>query len=311
MSQPFSKCLFLPVLFVVLTFTFSAACLGAPSNNVFQVSWNPQRITNGSPCIFTATSGEPLQALTGTFLGREIRFFPGTQKNTWYGMGGVDVGTPAGRYKLELVGRARNGERWEFQQTIFVGKTSYPKITLNVPQRFVAPGPEEVKRIEEDKQIKTVAFLKGEPYPEWSGDFAMPVDAPASDSFGTARVFNGKVASVHRGTDFRVASGTAVRAANDGQVVLAQPLFFEGGCVMIDHGDGLKTIYMHLSQIEVKPGEHVKKGQVIALSGGTGRATGPHLHLAVRWEGAYLDPMKLLKLPMPNYREHEAVKSSD
>jgi murein DD-endopeptidase MepM/ murein hydrolase activator NlpD len=171
-----------------------------------------------------------------------------------------------------------------------------------VPEQFVAPSPEQQQQIERDKTLKTAAFAEGAPLPQWSGNFSMPVEAEASDSFGTARVFNGKVASVHRGTDFRVISGTPVRAANDGQVVLASPLFFEGNCVVIDHGEGLKTIYMHLSEIQVKVGEPVKKGQVIALSGGTGRATGPHLHLAVRWEGAYLDPTKLLKMQMPEYR---------
>jgi murein DD-endopeptidase MepM/ murein hydrolase activator NlpD len=241
--------------------------------------------------------------MTGNFIGHEIRFFRGQQKNTWYGFAGVDVETPTGSYKLDAIGTAKNGEKREFQHVVFVGKTIYPKVTLHVPEQFVAPSPEQQQQIERDKTVKTAAFAEGAPLPRWSGNFSMPVGAEASDSFGTARVFNGKVASVHRGTDFRVISGTPVRAANDGQVVLAKPLFFEGNCVVIDHGEGLKTIYMHLSEIQVKDGERVRKGQVVALSGGTGRATGPHLHLAVRWEGAYLDPTKLLKMQMPEYAQ--------
>ena len=92
------------------------------------------------------------------------------------------------------------------------------------PEQFVAPSTEEQQQIEQDKAIKAAAFAKGEPLPEWTGNFTMPVEASASDSFGTARVFNGKVASVHRGTDFRVVSGTPVHAANAGQVVLANPI---------------------------------------------------------------------------------------
>jgi murein DD-endopeptidase MepM/ murein hydrolase activator NlpD len=243
-----------------------------------------------------------MEAMTGTFIGHEVRFFRGQQKNTWYGFAGVDVETPPGSYRLELVGTTRNNEHEQFERALFVGRTTYPKVTLRVPEQFVAPSPDQQRQIKQDKLLKAAAFAKGDVLPEWSGDFAMPVEAEASDSFGTARVFNDKVASVHRGTDFRVISGTPVRAANDGEVALASPLFFEGNCIFIDHGEGLKTIYMHLSEIQVKVGERVKKGQVIALSGGTGRATGPHLHLAVRWEGAYLDPTKLLKMKMPEYR---------
>jgi murein DD-endopeptidase MepM/ murein hydrolase activator NlpD len=78
-----------------------------------------------------------------------------------------------------------------------------------------------------------------------------------------------------------------------------RPLYFEGNCVVLDHGQGLLTLYLHLSEFKVKEGDVVERGQVIGLSGGTGRATGPHLHIAVRWEGVYLDPATLLKLDLP------------
>jgi murein DD-endopeptidase MepM/ murein hydrolase activator NlpD len=81
---------------------------------------------------------------------------------------------------------------------------------------------------------------------------------------------------------------------------LARLLFFEGNFVVIDHGQGLLSLYLHLSKISVKEGDEVRKGQEIGVSGGTGRATGPHLHLAVRWQGIYLDPQVLLKLQLPN-----------
>jgi murein DD-endopeptidase MepM/ murein hydrolase activator NlpD len=76
-------------------------------------------------------------------------------------------------------------------------------------------------------------------------------------------------------------------------------LFFEGNCVVVDHGQGLLTLYMHLSKIEVKEGDPIKTGENIGLSGGTGRATGPHLHVAVRWQGIYLNPATLLGLQLP------------
>ena len=83
---------------------------------------------------------------------------------------------------------------------------------------------------------------------------------------------------------------------NSGTVLLARFLYFEGNCVVIDHGQGLLTLYFHLSEFKVKEGDAVKRGQEIGLSGGTGRATGPHLHVAVRWQGTYLDPARLMQI---------------
>ena len=102
--------------------------------------------------------------------------------------------------------------------------------------------------------------------------------------------------------DFRAAAGTPVRAGNSGVVVLARPLYYEGNCVVIDHGLGLFTISMHLSQIAVREGQTVATGELLGLSGATGRVTGPHLHWAVRWQDAYLDPAKLLRLNLSAIR---------
>jgi murein DD-endopeptidase MepM/ murein hydrolase activator NlpD len=159
-----------------------------------------------------------------------------------------------------------------------------------------------MKEIDAEVALKHTVFGESAPAPLWSGDFRAPVTAAATDSFGTRRTFNGKLASVHKGMDFRAAMGTPVRAGNSGVVVLARPLYFEGNCVAIDHGMGLYTISMHLSRIDVHEGQHVTKGQRVGLSGATGRVTGPHLHWAVRWEGAYLDPAKLLKLDLSGVR---------
>jgi murein DD-endopeptidase MepM/ murein hydrolase activator NlpD len=153
-----------------------------------------------------------------------------------------------------------------------------------------------MKQIEFDSQAKQQAFATTAASPLWSGSFLAPVKAQPTDSFGTRRNFNGKLASIHKGTDFRAASGTTVHAGNSGTVILAQPLYYEGNCVMIDHGLGLISISMHLSRIDVKPGQQVTRGQQIGLSGATGRVTGPHLHWAIRWQGAMLDPARLLRL---------------
>ena len=176
----------------------------------------------------------------------------------------------------------------------------YPKVTLlKVPGRYTAPDPEQLRLIEHDKETKTEAFRVVTAEREWKGSFQRPVTAEISDVFGVQRVFNGAVQSTHQGLDFRVPTGTPVAAVNGGTVILARPLYFEGNCVVLDHGQGLLTLYLHLSEMRVKEGERVLKGHQIGLSGGTGRATGPHLHLAVRWQGVYLNPAGLLSLQLP------------
>jgi murein DD-endopeptidase MepM/ murein hydrolase activator NlpD len=174
--------------------------------------------------------------------------------------------------------------------------------SLTVAPKFVEPGPEEQARIKEERELKAKVFAASAAEPLWSKSFRAPVAAQATDSFGTRRMFNGKLASIHKGMDFRAATGTPVRAGNSGVIVLARPLYYEGNCVIIDHGLGFFTLSMHLSRIEVREGERVVAGQRLGLSGATGRVTGPHLHWAVRWEGAYLDPAKLLRMDLQPVR---------
>jgi murein DD-endopeptidase MepM/ murein hydrolase activator NlpD len=244
-----------------------------------------------------------VRTLSGNWLGHKIEFSFDANSKLWFALAGVALETKPGTYAIEL--RAENssgpsvGQPISFEKEIRVERQHYPRALLKVPPRYTAPSPEDQRQIEHDKETKDEAFKTLSPEREWKGSFAAPVNAAISDVFGVARVFNGSVQSTHQGLDFRVPSGTSVAAVNRGRVILARPLFFEGNCVVIDHGQGLLTLYLHLSKFSVKEGDEVKKGQEIGLSGGTGRATGPHLHLAVRWQGEYLNPQTLLKLNLP------------
>jgi murein DD-endopeptidase MepM/ murein hydrolase activator NlpD len=234
-------------------------------------------------------------------MGKDILFFPGqgqSGRNLWYALAGIDVETEPGSYPLAVEATAMDGHRLHTVVPLTVGPAKYRTGALTVAPNFVEPDAATQKEIAADKEIKDRIFGHTADSPVWSGDFAKPVNAPATDSFGTRRTFNGKLASIHRGMDFRAPSGTPVGAANSGTVVLAQKLFYEGNCVVIDHGLGFTTIYMHLSRIDVTAGQMVRKGQRLGLSGATGRVTGPHLHFAARWQGAYLDPAGLFRLSL-------------
>jgi murein DD-endopeptidase MepM/ murein hydrolase activator NlpD len=262
----------------------------------------PARLLNGAPVLFQVKAPARLDSLSGTWLGHHIDFsFDGSTK-TWFALAGVSLETVPGKYTLELTGaRAAGKAPLTFTHVFTVARASYPKIKveLTVEKKFTEPTPEQLQQIKEGQQIKQDYLNRVSPDRQWDGRFAAPADAPISDVFGSQRIFNGKAQSPHLGLDFRVPAGTPVTAMNSGTVLLARPLYFEGNFVVLDHGQGLLTLYLHLSEFKVKEGDVVKRGDVIGLSGGTGRATGPHLHVAVRWQGVNLDPQRLIQLPLP------------
>ena len=238
-------------------------------------------------------------SLQGKWQGRDLIFFSAGQRRIWYGLAGVDVEAKPGSYSLELDASMPDGRVLHTAREIQVRPAAYKTVRLQVAERFVQPDPETLKRIAAEQELKKKAFARETPAPEWSGSFRAPINSTVSEAFGTRRTFNGKQASIHRGTDYHAKEGTPILAANAGTVVLAQELFYEGNCVIIDHGQQFMTLYMHLSRIDVTAGEGVKKGQQIGLSGATGKVTGPHLHVAARWQGTYLDPTKLWALSLP------------
>jgi murein DD-endopeptidase MepM/ murein hydrolase activator NlpD len=260
------------------------------------VTLTPAVVAAGAP-VLIHVDASPNATLEGEWLGRKIQFFPARNGQGWFALAGVDVGAPVGpstlRISLRMEGAARNLSR-----TVLIHAAHYRTGSLTVAPKFVEPGPEELERIKAESELKARVFAASASQPLWTASFRAPVTAPPTDSFGTRRMFNGKLASVHKGMDFRAATGTPVRAGNSGTVVLARPLYYEGNCVVIDHGLGLFTLSMHLSRIDVREGQQVTPGDRLGLSGATGRVTGPHLHWAVRWQGAYLDPAKLLRLDL-------------
>jgi len=265
----------------------------------WSVRWEPLRLVNGAALVFRVAAPPGLKSLSGSWLGHEVFFTRDAPGKTWYGIAGVSLETAAGSYSLQLTGTARSGKEISFERKLRIRREKYPSIAVTVPPKFTEPSPDELQRINQEKTVKQEVFAHSAAQREWSGEFLPPVNARISDVFGTRRTFNGETRSTHQGLDYAVPPGTPVSALNRGTVLLARPLFFEGNCVVLDHGQGLLTLYMHLSELAVKEGETVTRGQRIALSGGSGRATGPHLHVAVRWQGVYLNPATLLRLKLP------------
>ena len=266
-----------------------------------QIRWQPSRPASGSPILFQVSAPASAQLVSAVWMNHEVIFFRSAKTNFWCGLAGVSLEAAPGSYDLRLTETLAGGKSVETLQRIKIARAVYPKITVKVAKQYTEPSSEQLAEISADKNVKQTVFGAGAENPQrlWTGQFAAPVEAPVSDVFGTARVFNQQIQSRHQGLDYAAPSGTPVHAVNRGTVILARPLFFEGNCVVVDHGQGLLSLYLHLSEFKVKEGEEIQEGQVIALSGGTGRASGPHLHLAIRWHGVYLDPAILMKLKVP------------
>jgi murein DD-endopeptidase MepM/ murein hydrolase activator NlpD len=168
---------------------------------------------------------------------------------------------------------------------------------LTVEEKYVELNPKDLARANrEAKEINTI-YASTLKEMLWTGPFTLPIPGETSGrNFGHRRVFNGEPRAPHNGSDLRAATGTPIHSSNRGRVVLAKNLFFTGNTVIVDHGLGVILLYAHLSRIDVKVGDMVDKGQLLGLSGATGRVTGPHLHWGLRIQGARVDPFTLVQM---------------
>jgi len=214
--------------------------------------------------------------------------------DAWTTILGVDLDAKPGVHTGEAVITKDDGKVERREITVDVESKSYPTEPLKVAGKFVEPSKAELARSQrENREVDAIyKRITSEIVPD--EPFTDPIPGEAGTNFGSRRIFNGEPRAPHSGADLHAATGTPVHATNRGRVVLAKPLFFTGNTVILDHGLGIYSLYAHLSHIDVREGEVVKNGQVVGLSGATGRVTAPHLHWGMRVQGARVDPFSLL-----------------
>src|ERR1043165_6197638 len=247
-----------PVLGLVLAASCNLWAADAKSVPTWFVQWQPTQLVNGSPVLFQVKPAGRLKTLTGKWLDHDISFVLNPKTKTWNAIAGVALSVKPGVYTLSLSAVTLSGKDTSFQRRVTVRAGKYRSTALTVEGKYTAPSPEQQEIIARDRQTKQETFSKVSPDLEWAGDFKAPLDAPFSDTFGTTRTSNGQVRSTHEGLDFRAVAGTPIAALNAGTVLLARPLYFEGNCVVLDHGQGLLSLYLHMSEIKVKEGDKVE-----------------------------------------------------
>lgn len=186
-------------------------------------------------------------------------------------------------------------EQPKLEATVSVLAVNWPKQTLQVPPKYVEPPKEVQAQIERDRKRNSAVIANISPDKMWELPFERPVKGGISSVFGGRRVFNGQERAPHKGTDMRGATGTPIKAIADGVVRIAEPQYFSGNVVYVDHGQGVISLYCHMSVIHVQEGEKVIKGQKLGEVGATGRVTGPHLHLGVNILGDAVDALPLFE----------------
>lgn len=241
--------------------------------------------------VVTIAVPKPMQGEKMRFMDRRGVVYEKNGKR--YAIFPIPLDAKAGRYFIYF----ENRKRKEKLEAVEIEEKRYAVQHLSVKnRRKVNPAAEDMIRIKKEsvRKRRDKAFRTGS-MPDV--DFVWPVSGEISSPFGLRRFFNGQPRSPHKGIDIVAPEGKTVVAASDGYVVDAGDFFFSGNLVFIEHGQGLMTLYAHLSRIDVEPGERVRKGDKIGLVGKTGRVTGPHLHFSVLIDRVYVDPMLFLDGP--------------
>ncbi|MGA2810871.1 MAG: M23 family metallopeptidase [Candidatus Acidiferrum sp.] len=215
----------------------------------------------------------------------------------WHALLPVDLERAPGPASLTVSAEESTGEKITCQMSVAVTAGKFATENLKVAPQFVEPDPEQLARAKNEAQRLREMYATVTPEKLWKGKFRVPLDGARNGAnFGRRRVLNGEPSSPHTGVDFPAPTGTPVHAAQAGRVVLAEPLYFAGNTVLIDHGLGVYTLYGHLSQIAVKVGDSLAAGAVLGRVGATGRVTGPHLHWGLTINRAHVNALEIVRL---------------
>lgn len=269
--------------------TRSAACTSA-----LTASWEPERPMPGTLFLLRVRSADSSLTPQGS-VGSERLHFTADSAGAWHALAPVSIDASREvRLTLTCAGEPADSA----VQEIPLAAATYPLERLRVAPRFSAK-PDSALLARQRREAERAAAVSAQSHEtprQWSEPFLRPRASRVTSVYGSGREFNGTVTSRHMGTDFAGAVGAPVRAANRGIVRLVDLFFLGGNVIYLDHGDGLVTVYLHLSKQLVAEGDTVERGAVIGRVGATGRVTGPHLHWIARYGAVSVDPLSLLQV---------------
>ncbi|MFA6170305.1 MAG: M23 family metallopeptidase [Candidatus Margulisiibacteriota bacterium] len=269
-------------------------CFAFPLLALGKATLSTGAIEQGKTLEIKVSSTDGIENIRGTFLGEKVRFF--TAVDGYRALVGIPLEQKPGVYPLVLTLEQIETPPQAIKKRVKIVKGKFPVVSF-----WLKPAKNKLRSREiinnEWAEVEKVLVVK-DPVQRWSGKFSWPVEAPTSMVFGVVQKVNGKPSGRHRGYDLAVPQGTVVAAPNDGKVVYTGRLRAFGNTIVVDHGQGVQTLYFHLSKFLVEVGQVVNRGDQLALSGNTGISSGAHLHWGMSVNNLRVDPTQWVRMEL-------------
>ena len=259
----------------------------------------PESVDIGEPFLVSA-GGDGVGKVVVHWMGKTLELVPGVNGQP-QGSAAALLPVPLKETQKNLpltVSVFRDGKEEKRNYSIAIVQKEYPVQRLTVAPKYVTPPDSEKERIKRDRQEISNAISVVSPVRHWQSRFDRPVPGEITSEYGLRREFNGQKRNPHMGLDLDGTKGEPIMAAESGTVVLTASHYYGGNTVIIDHGLGVFTLYLHLDDFAVRKGQQVSRGTKVGSVGSTGRVTGPHLHLSVNVLGQSVNPSSVLE-PYP------------
>jgi len=283
------------VALLVLLCTFCGSAAGGAPSEAVVVTIAPHTVCPGDVAKISITPATQVASATGLWSSQSLLFYHDVSHDALIAFLGVDLTEPAGSRHVPITFTDKSGHPSTNTLTLQITAKIFPVQELSLPKVQVNLSPQDLQRHEREQALIADVFVRGRPERLWKKAFAMPIDSSVVSPFGVRRIINNQPRSPHSGIDLKAAAGTPVKATSDGVVAYIGNFFFSGNSVFLDHGMGIFSMYFHLLNATVLPGQQVSAGQIIGLAGSTGRSTGPHLHWGIRLHNQRVDPLSFLK----------------
>ena len=262
---------------------------------IFALEISSKKVENANT-LFLKIVKENIKDPKLTFDSHNINFFKlPNKKDSYYALVPISYYKDLKKYKI-IISYIENEKKVFKGIPIEVIDGKYKSEVINVDSSKVILSEKNKKRVSQEYKEAMKIYNTTTETLYISDKFIYPLETKITSDFGKKRVYNGSLKSYHSGTDYRAKVGTKIKAINNGKVVIAKNRFYAGNSIVLDHGNGIYSGYYHLSKMNYKEGDLVKKGDIIGLSGSTGRVTGPHLHFSFRIHGIQVDPLQAIDL---------------
>jgi murein DD-endopeptidase MepM/ murein hydrolase activator NlpD len=279
------------ILFIIFLLFCAVNAFGANEPSPGRLSVTPGEIPEGSPFVVRVLDSGISERPSGAFSGRRLSFSSCGQ-GCYEAIGIAPIGITPGDYNIKL-----NAGMGIESLALRVLKGKFGSQSLTIPQDKVNLSPGDKARANAEAAEMRALWRKRTDR-LWEGSFIMPLEGDFSTAFGVRRTINKTKLSIHSGVDIRGGYGTPIKAANTGVVVMAKETFYGGNTIVMDHGQGVYTVYMHMQEFIASLSEVVSKGDIIGLVGSTGRSTGPHLHYTIKVDRSSANPTDMSALPL-------------